>query len=191
MTTKLVLIGGMPGSGKTYIGKELAKQAGLFVDKDTISRFFTEKILVDLGSNVDDRESDIYLSSIRDLEYETMMKHAFENLELGHNVLCSAPFIKEFGDKKWLDDMSFEAELLDSEMLKIWIHVDLPTARERIIARGASRDNWKLSNWEQYVSGLPEYVPEGDGVIVIDNTQSPEIPLFEKIDSVVKLISDN
>lgn len=181
----------MPGSGKTYIGKELAKQAGLFVDKDTISRFFTEKILVDLGSNVDDRESDIYLSNIRDLEYETMMKHAFENLELGHNVLCSAPFIKEFGDKQWLDDMSLEAELLDSEILKIWIHVDLPTARERIIARGASRDNWKLSNWEQYVSGLPEYVPEGDGVIVIDNTQSPEIPLFEKIDSVVKLMSDN
>jgi len=52
MTKKLVLIGGMPGSGKTYIGKELAKQAGLFVDKDNISRFFTEKILVDLGSNV-------------------------------------------------------------------------------------------------------------------------------------------
>lgn len=191
MTTKLVLIGGMPGSGKTYIGKELAKKTGLFVDKDTISRFFTEKMLLELGSNIDDRESDIYLSNVRDLEYETMMKHAFENLELGHNVLCSAPFIKEFGDEKWLDDMSFEADLLDSEILKIWVHVDLPTARERIISRGASRDNWKLSNWDQYVSGLPVAAPDVEGVIVIDNTQSPKIPLFEKIGSLVKLILDN
>ena len=53
MTKKLVLIGGMPGSGKTYIGKELAKQAGLFVDKDTISRFFTEKILIAINGSSD------------------------------------------------------------------------------------------------------------------------------------------
>jgi len=191
MTTKLVLIGGMPGSGKTYIGKELAKKTGLFVDKDTISRFFTEKMLLELGTNIDDRESEIYLSNIRELEYKTMMKHAFENLELGHNVLCSAPFIKEFEDEKWLDDISFEADLLDSEILKIWVHVDFPTARERIISRGASRDTWKLSNWDQYVSDLPAVAPEVEDVIVIDNTQSPKIPLFEKIDSIVKLISDN
>lgn len=190
MTKKLVLIGGMPGSGKTYIGKELAKQTGLYVDKDTISRFFTEKILVDLGSNVDDRESDIYRSNIRYLEYETMMTHAFENLELGHNVICSAPFFKEFSDNQWLDNIRYKSEMLNSEIVKIWIHVDLPTARERLIARGTRRDNWKLSNWEQYVSGLPDLEPEADGVIVIDNTQSPEIPLFKKIDSLVKRISE-
>lgn len=189
MRKKLILIGGMPGSGKTYIGIELARQLGVFIDKDTISRFFTEKMLTLLGSHVDDRESDVYLSNIRNLEYQTMMKHALENLEVNKNVICSAPFIHEFGDQEWLEDISFEAELIDSEVVKIWIHVDLPTARERIIARGASRDSWKLANWDDYVASLPESVPSEGDVIVIDNSQTPEVPLFEKIDLVVKEIN--
>ena len=111
MTRKLILIGGIPGSGKTYIGKELARRIGLFVDKDTMSRFFTERMLQLLGSHLDDRESEIYLANVRNLEYETMMKHALENLELGRSVICSAPFIREFGDSQWLDVISLEAEL--------------------------------------------------------------------------------
>jgi len=36
MTRKLILVGGMPGSGQTYIGKELARNTGLFVAMTTI-----------------------------------------------------------------------------------------------------------------------------------------------------------
>lgn len=187
MTSKLILIGGVPGSGKTYIGKELAKHIGLFVDKDTISRFFVEPMLELLGSHADDRESDTYLSRVRSIEYETMMKHALENLELGHSVICSAPFIREFSDEQWLDDIQFEAELLDAAVVKVWIHVDPATARERIIARGASRDLWKLANWETYVSGIPQAAPSAD-VLVIDNSRAPTTPLFEQIESITDQI---
>ena len=93
MAKRLILIGGMPGSGKTHIGKELARRIGLFVDKDTMSRFFTEEMLQLLGSHVDDRESETYLAHVRSVEYETMIKHALENIEIGHSVICSAPFI--------------------------------------------------------------------------------------------------
>lgn len=193
MSQKLILVGGMPGSGKTYIGIELARRLGVFIDKDTISRFFTEKILTLLGSDANDRESNIYLSNVRDLEYQTMIKHALENLKVGKNVICSAPFISEFNDQDWLDDINLEAELIDSEVVKIWIHVDLPTARERIIARGATRDNWKLANWEDYIKQLPKNMPDRDqessDIIVIDNSQTPNTPLFKRIDAVVSIIN--
>ena len=191
MSTKLILIGGVPGSGKTYIGKELARSIGLFIDKDTMSRFFTERMLQLLGSHVDDRESEIYLANVRSLEYETMIKHALENLELGRSVICSAPFIREFSDSQWLDDISLEAELIDAEVIKVWIHVDLPTARERIIARGASRDNWKLANWDTYASTVPQAVPSNINVILIDNSRIPEMPLFEQIEAVKIKIAGN
>lgn len=165
----------------------------MFIDKDTISRFFTEKILTLLGSDANDRESNIYLSNVRNLEYQTMIKHALENLKVGKNVICSAPFISEFNDQDWLDDINLEAELIDSEVVKIWIHVDLPTARERIIARGATRDNWKLANWEDYIEQLPTNMPDKDhassDIIVIDNSQTPNTPLFERIDAVVSIIN--
>lgn len=183
MTSKLILIGGAPGSGKTYIGKELSRRVGLFVDKDTVSRFFAEPMLKLLGSHSDDRESETYLAHVRNIEYETMMKHALENLEGGHSVICSAPFIREFNDEQWLDDIQLEAELLDAEVVKVWIHVDPATARERIIARGAGRDLWKLANWDAYISGIPQSAPSPD-MLVIDNSRVPATPLFEQIEAV-------
>jgi len=192
MAKRLILIGGMPGSGKTHIGKELARRIGLFVDKDTMSRFFTEEMLQLLGSHVDDRESETYLAHVRSVEYETMIKHALENIEIGHSVICSAPFISEFNDENWLKNTSFDAELLDAEIVTIWIHVDFPTARQRIIARGASRDTWKLANWETYISKLPDTAPLNAGAIVIDNSGSPETPLHEQIEAVgAQLLGEN
>ncbi|CAM3860551.1 AAA family ATPase [Vreelandella rituensis] len=190
MARRLILIGGMPGSGKTLIGKALAGRLGLFVDKDTVSQFFTEQMLQLLGSHVDDRESGVYLGKVRDIEYETMMKHALENLALGHTVICSAPFIREFGDPQWLDGIHFEAELLDADVIKIWIHVDPRTARERILSRGASRDVWKLINWDTYISTIPKTAPSNIGAVVIDNSCRPESPLFEQIEAVVARLQE-
>jgi shikimate kinase len=41
MSKVLVLIGGLPGSGKTYLGSEISRNIGPFLDKDAVSRFFT------------------------------------------------------------------------------------------------------------------------------------------------------
>ena len=42
---QLILVGGFPGSGKTYVGQLLASEIGSFIDKDTISGFFAERLL--------------------------------------------------------------------------------------------------------------------------------------------------
>lgn len=187
MSKKLILIGGMPGSGKTHIGKEIAKKKScVFIDKDTVSRFFTEAMLVSLGSSKNDRESDIYLSKVRDLEYDTMLKQAWENIQLNQNVICSAPFMGEFLNEKWLKNIDFEAKLNEASLLKLWINVDLPTARKRIIARNAGRDNWKIANWDTYIDSLPSKTP--DDVTVIDNSATAESSLSSQIEAVMEQI---
>ena len=192
MAHKLVLVGGLAGSGKTYIGKEISKKVGIFIDKDTVSRFFAESLLEKLGSHKNDRESEVYLKHVRDLEYETMMKHAFENLELGHNVICSAPFIKEFkSNNDWLDNQELEAEIFDAELITIWIHADELTTRDRLVARAADRDNHKLANWDEYTSQVKHQPPEEiENIFVIDNTSQQKETLPEQINKVIKKIME-
>lgn len=184
----LILVGGVPGSGKTFIGQELSRQLGVFVDKDTVSQLFTERLLTLLGSHIDDRESEIYLSKVRDVEYQTMMDQAMDNLRLGMNVICSAPFIREFGDPAWLDSIEHEAALHDSKVVRIWIHADMPTTKERIIARAASRDRWKLENWDTYASNIHNSM-QSECDFVIDNSKALEASLGRRIASIIQTIN--
>jgi len=188
--SKIILIGGPPGSGKTHFGKELSREiSSVYLDKDTVSRHFTERMLEILGSHRDDRESDIYRSEVRDLEYDVMLKSALENLGLGHDVVCTAPFLKEFGDEFWIEEMRVEAELADAQCLFIWIHTDERTTRQRLIYRGANRDNEKLSNWDSYVKGLGEMPPRGcDDLIAVDNTSSSSASLLEQVQGIVEMM---
>lgn len=186
---KLVLVGGVPGSGKTFIGKQVTRQTGVFVDKDTVSRFFTEALLTALGADKDDRESATYLDAVRPLEYRTMLKHAIENLGLGHTVVCAAPFIAEFKNEDWLADVELEVDLADAELVKVWVTVDPSTARERIISRNATRDTWKLANWETYLAATPHVVPEGvANMHVLDNSGSPTTPITAQINALLEAL---
>ena len=187
MSKQFILIGGLPGSGKTHIGKILANDINaVYLDKDTISRDFTEAMLVEIGCSSDDRESELYLAKVRDHEYSTMMKIGMENLELGNSVICSAPFISEFKSNEWVDERVFDAEMADAEFSAIWIHVDETTANDRIVSRGASRDNWKLTNWAVYTEKTPHITPIFDfEYILIDNSLDPATPLDQQICDVI------
>ena len=194
MRSKYILVGGVAGSGKTFIGRELAKRINysIFIDKDTVSRFFTEELLVNLGSYRDDRESEIYLNKVRNLEYQTVMKHSIENIELGKTVFCSAPFLKEMFDTEWIEDLKFELDFFEAKLYKIWIYTDEDSARKRLIDRGAGRDNWKLSHWSEYTSIVNHDMPENsDDLLIIENSLTSVMDINEQIDSVVKSILDD
>lgn len=78
-----VLVGGLPGSGKTYLGSEISRNIGLFLDKDTVTRSFSEALLESLQQPVNDRESPTYLAQVRPKEYETMKKSPWKILNWG------------------------------------------------------------------------------------------------------------
>jgi predicted kinase len=183
MSKKLILISGVAGSGKTHIGKEIAKRLknSIYIDKDTISRFFSESVLVLLGEKEHDRESKIYLEIVRKLEYKTMMKHALENLELGKNVICSAPFLMEISDKEWIKEISIAANIREASLIKVWIQADESTTKERLIKRRADRDNYKLSNWDDYITKTKHTPPEINDIHIINNLSNVETPLSVQI----------
>ncbi|MDX2372787.1 ATP-binding protein [Psychrobacter sp. PP-21] len=188
MTKKLVLVAGAPGSGKTYIGKQIAKKTkSTYLDKDTISRFSTELLLTSMGSNINDRESSIYLDNIKDIEYKTLIKTAIENLEAVDIVICSAPFIGQIQNQEWLDDLVFDLEVIDAALVVIWVKVDIPTAKERILSRGANRDMWKLSNWAEYSRTTPHSdINSSYPIQIIDNSNTLQAPLEEQINQFIK-----
>lgn len=181
-----VLVGGLPGSGKTHLGSEISRNIGLFLDKDTVSRFFTEALLETLQQPVDDRESPAYLAHVRPKEYETMKKIALENLELGHSVVCAAPFLVEFSDPQWRSDIEVQAEITGAEIHYVWIDSDEDSLHERLKKRGASRDHWKLANWTTWWNGTLKNPPLINGLRVLDNriqaVQSPLKQVAEIVD---------
>lgn len=192
MSRKLILIGGMPGSGKTYVGKKLAGRVGFFVDKD-ITRLLTEQLLESYGLSKHDCESETYVNQIKDFEYKTVIKIALDNIELGHSVVCCAPFIDEFNDSKWLNNINMEAERFCAEMIKIWIKVDLQTAYKRLVSRNAGQDQWKRTNWEDYIKTNPHIlnqdIKENRNTIIIDNSHESNTPVAKQINEILPKIS--
>jgi predicted kinase len=158
---KLILLCGVACSGKSSIGKELHRHFNncLYLDKDTVTRRFTEKLLVALGSHKDDRESFIYIEKVLETEYQTLIEVAKDNLIQYNNVILNAPFVRQIGDKKWMKSLREYCSELEIELLVFWVQASSNTCYNRILKRSASRDKWKIENWKQYVDSTPHSVP--------------------------------
>lgn len=192
MRGKLIIIGGLPGSGKTKIGKELSKLVGgaIFLDKDTLSRSLVEAMLVLLGSTKDDRESDIYKTHVRPLEYDVMLKQALENVELGKIAVMSAPFIKELYSPEWIESIRVDVDMSDSELHLVWVECSTNTIKSRLIDRNASRDKWKILHWDEYIKSLPSELPSIDELHVFINDPSNGSNIDEAISQLIRKITN-
>ena len=160
----LIIIAGCAGSGKTTVGKELAKQLGFsYVDKDTVTRDYTDFILTRSGSFEGDRESDLYKEQILPIEYHVTFKVCREILENGSSVVLTIPFIGQIRDmSKWLS-IKEKARISDDVIVKfIWIKHDINTEKKNILKRGASRDAYKLSHWDEYADSVEGIEPSAD-----------------------------
>lgn len=155
-----IITAGFAGSGKTTLAKRVAKELGYpLLDKDTVTRHFTDFLLEQTDSDSNGRESDFYVNKVRDLEYLSCYRICEENFHLGNSVVFSAPFIKELSDYKFFASQ-FDLSLLDSlgVSLKIlWIEHDLDTEKLRIMERGAKRDDYKLAHWSEYEKSIANF----------------------------------
>ena len=86
----MLLIGGYAGSGKTELGRILARLTHWpMLDKDTTTRAVVEQALELLGHPPHDRESDLYRTSIRPAEYEALIAGLMENVECGTSAIVT------------------------------------------------------------------------------------------------------
>lgn len=178
----LTVVAGYAGSGKTETGKLLARATGwALIDKDTITRAVVERLLHHIHGDPNDRQTDDYLGLVRPMEYQCLMKAGWENLECNNSTILSAPFLREIRDPGWLASVRRRCTYLGARLEIVWVLSDAESMRERLVARDAARDAWKLANWEQYVAGIdPQYRPEVDHHLV-DNRLDIGEPLLDQV----------
>lgn len=117
---KVIFIAGPPASGKTWLGKAIAKHIGAaFLDSDTISQPFLSP---NLTKNNGFKDTDEYREVYRDLEYAALFNVMRENLELGISCIVVAPFRKEQFDPVFPENILFEIN--NFRKIGIFIRID-------------------------------------------------------------------
>jgi predicted kinase len=171
---RAIYIGGYAGSGKSEFAHALARETGwALLDKDTISRPIIEPALKELGSSFEDRESDIYKLRIRPREYEALAAVVDDNIKCGISVIATAPFLQEFNDQSWIDHTFARATATGADLTLVWVRCSLDTMLMYLRRRGAARDTWKLTHWDEYAEGVDlSYRPLADHVVVENNPDS-------------------
>lgn len=157
MAKTLILISGYAGSGKTRIGKDVARRLpACYIDKDTLSSPFVERLLTALNQPTGDRDSPVYRHHVRPLEYEALTAAGLEAAALGADVLLSAPFLAQLVDAAWTSQLADQASQFGVRVRAIWIACDLAALRRRMVERNSPRDLAKLENWNAYAADVDE-----------------------------------
>lgn len=190
LTPTVVLVGGYAGSGKTEFGRVLARRTGWpIIDKDTITRPVVEFALSTLNLPEHDRESSHYSDLVRPREYEALMETAIENVQCGLSVVVTAPFLREFTSKTWLDRAVARFDSHGARIAFVWVNCDIPTMRTYLRARGAARDASKLDNWDTYAASVDVDLALVTNHLVVENGANAE-PLQPQADRLVQVLAD-
>lgn len=166
---KIIIITGMPGVGKTTLGKALAKTINAaFLDKDTVSDKFTNLITKNV-THEHDKESDFYRSEVRDLEYEVTMDIAIEQINYINNVIVVGPFTKELKDNLIFFE-KYKKNNINVEFHFFNIICNKEENKRRIKIRNLPEDKMKLDDWKNY-SKRRKDIKLNKNVLIIKNDE--------------------
>ncbi|MGW4395514.1 GntR family transcriptional regulator [Amycolatopsis nivea] len=188
-TPQVIMIGGYAGSGKTELGRVLARETGWpMLDKDSLTRFVVEAALEMMGLSRNDRESEEYLTRIRPGEYSSLLEAMTENVQVGNSAIVTAPFIREFSDEAWLNRQFAACRNLGATLTVVWVYCDEETMHTYVKHRDAPRDSSKLANWEGYMKGVNLNFRPPVPHVVIDNSVSGGLLVDQARSLVAKVV---
>jgi len=160
----LIYVCGLAATGKTSLSKRLVKYLNkktiptALIDKDVIANKFVKKGLQLMGLNQNDRDSPIYKQHFRDLEYEVTLDLIREQLKLGVSCVAPAPWTNEIKNSSIFNNTYQTKHNLIIKHILLKSTID--RIREKIINRDNPMDEWKLKNWEEFISSNSSLVIE-------------------------------
>ena len=174
---KIVLVAGPPATGKNYVSEKIAKALGsvAYFDKDDLVDLVNSAFKI-AGKEVN-RDSEFYIENIRPFEYTTIIKLAQSALNFTDIALINAPFLGELRNIEYIADLKNSLLANNIELFVAWTYTTTDIVYERMLKRNASRDKWKLENWQEYLKTVDYSVPTKakeevlfDNLFVIDTS---------------------
>lgn len=183
----LVIVTGIPGSGKTTLSLGLFESYGTKVAGgvlDRIQAVYVDKDMINDGFT-NERSGDLY-TMVREGTYKAIDSIARKNLELGNSVWIDATYSTEVGTPEWVDRYREIAERTGSKLKLIRCVASEKAIRPRLERRGYQRDERKLENWEAFLEAEPIRVDISCHGIEING----ESPLEQNIETVLKFLQE-
>jgi hypothetical protein len=133
-----------------------------------------------------DRDSEEYRYLVRDLEYETCLNVAREQLRIGVNVVLPGPWSKEI--KEGIIFNNFKLGFPEKTQTR-HIYLDIPEdiIKNRILLRKSERDSWKLKNWDIFKQRLIKPHEIINRKIVTLNHKMSDYVMLNKIKHLYKI----
>lgn len=138
---RLVMVGGLPGTGKSTLAAGLAGALNATLLQTDAVR--TEVVPI-AESSTPGYARGRYSERAKDAVYETLLARAGTALGLGENVVLDASWIS----RQWRAQARELASRTSSDLIQLRCSIDLPTAAARLLRRA--------SNGEQHSEATPE-----------------------------------
>ena len=160
-----VLVTGWPGSGKSTVGRRVARRLGAaLVDQDTVTGPLVAVVAELVGTH--DLDDPRLAGPTRQARYETVVAVAEDNLRVGTPVVLVAPFSAERRNLPAWQALDRRLRAAGGAPVLVWLQLEPSAVVRRLQARGAPRDLAKLADPSSFLAGLDHGRPVGPHLAV-------------------------
>ncbi|RKR75191.1 AAA family ATPase [Frondihabitans australicus] len=180
-TGRAILVCGVPASGKTTFGRELARHLGYaLLDLDTVTNPLFEYVGGEFLVDVPTAEAPTR-ATVNDVRYQCLFDTAAEIMSVGVSVVVIAPFTSERTFPAAWARVPVKLGVDDSDVTLAWVDTPKEEVVARMIKRGADRDLDKIERPDVFLTPDVTRAPGVDHVRVDGLLTVPaQIAAFER-----------